>query len=213
MPNSHEVANVSFALLSKYGISSPASAVVSSPAMAASAAAKIGFPVAMKIISPSALHKSDKGGVVLGVQGRAEAEKAFSALVQRFSGSKIDGVLVQRMAGRDAVELIVGGKRDLQFGQLIMLGLGGVFVEVFRDVSFRVCPITKEDASDMIRELRAYPILAGARGRKPINLSALALTLVKVSNLLQKEDPAEFDINPLMADERGCTAVDMRMLK
>ena len=103
----------------------------------------------------------------------AEAEKAYHLLMERYRGVKVDGVLVQKMAGRGAVELIVGGKRDAQFGQLMMLGLGGIFVEVFRDVSFRVCPITPEDAREMVHELRAYPILAGARGRKPINQPAL----------------------------------------
>ena len=117
------------------------------------------------------------------------------------------------MAGKESVELIIGGKRDSQFGQLIMLGMGGIFVEVMRDVVFRVCPITKKDAEEMICELRAYPILSGARGRKPVDKPALVNTLVKVSELLQKENPAEFDINPLMADEKGCVAVDMRILK
>ena len=202
-----------FALLSKYKISFPPSRTASSPLQAAEAAQEMGFPVAMKIISPSALHKSDKGGVILGIPGAAEAEKAYSLLMERFKGAKVEGVLVQKMAGKGAVELIVGGKRDPQFGQLIMLGAGGIFVEVFKDVTFRVCPITKEDAMEMIRELRSYPMLAGARGRKPVNQSALAASLVKVSHLLQKEDPAEFDINPLMADEKGCVAVDVRILR
>jgi len=94
-----------------------------------------------------------------------------------------------------------------------MLGMGGIFVEVMRDVTFRVCPITRQDAQEMICELRAYPILAGARGRKPVNRAALEDTLIRVSQLLLKEDPSEFDINPLMADENGCVAVDMRILR
>lgn len=223
---------VDFALLSKYGISFPPSRAVSSSQQAAEAAQEIGFPIAMKIISPAALHKSDKGGVILNIASAAEADKAYSLLMERFEGAKVEGVLVQKMcisqsemhqtrsgsrsvpmAGKGAIELIVGGKRDPQFGQLIMLGAGGIFVEVFKDVTFRVCPITKEDALEMMRELRAYPILAGARGSKPVNQAALASTLVRVSQLLQKEDPAEFDINPLMADEKGCMAVDVRILK
>lgn len=201
---------MSFALLSKYNIRSPKSSEAFSPDGAEKAAEKIGFPVAMKVIAREPIHKSDEGGVVLGVPSAKEARSAFSLLLKRFP--KAQGVLVQGMAAK-GVELIVGGKRDAQFGQLIMVGLGGIFVEVFRDVSFRVCPITKEDALGMLRELKAYPILAGARGRKPVNEPAIASVMVKVSELLLKEDPAEFDINPLIADEFGCTAVDVRLLR
>ena len=96
---------------------------------------------------------------------------------------------------------------------MIMLGMGGIYVEVFRDFSLRVCPITESDAEEMLRELRAYPILAGARGKKPVDMKALVGAMLAVSRLLEKEGPKEFDINPLMADESGCVAVDMRLLK
>lgn len=202
-----------FPLLSKYGISYPKTEVASTRAKAVAAADEMGYPVALKISSSQVLHKTDRGGVLLGLKNSDEVQKGYELLKARFSHVKIDGIVVQRMAGKEAVELIIGGKRDAQFGQLIMLGMGGIFVEVMRDVVFRVCPITKKDAQEMICELRAYPILAGARGRKPVNQAALVDTLVKVSALLQKENPSEFDINPLMADEKGCVAVDMRMLK
>lgn len=202
-----------FGLLSKYKIAFPEYSVAQSASEAAISAQKIGFPVAMKILSPDALHKSDKGGVILGIGNREEAEEAAGALVKKFSGSQIDGILVQKMAGKGAVELIVGGKRDSQFGQLLMLGMGGIFVEIYKDVTFRVCPITREDAYAMIGELRAKAILEGARGRKPVDKSALASALVAVSKLLEKENPAELDINPLMADDKGCVAVDVRILK
>ena len=202
-----------FELLSKYKIAFPAYAVAASAREAADAAQKIGFPVAMKILSPSALHKTDKGGVILGIGDRAEAEEAAGSLLKKFSGSKINGVLVQKMAGKGAVELIIGGKRDSQFGQLIMLGMGGIFVEIYKDVTFRVCPITREDAYAMIGELKGKAILEGARGKKPIDKPALASALVAASKLLEKENPSEFDINPLMADEKGCVAVDVRILR
>ena len=202
------------ALLSKYGVKSPDSALASSLAGAQASARKIGFPVAMKAVSKKAVHKSEIGGVILGIRDAEEAGRAYSLLLRRCKGIPLEGILVQKMAGGpSSVELIVGGKRDAQFGQLIMLGLGGIFVEVFRDVSFRVCPITEADALEMMRELKSYPILAGARGRKPVNEKALSSTLVRVSNLLMKEDPAEFDINPLIADSKGCVAVDARMLR
>lgn len=203
-----------FSLLSKYGIPFAPFKMAKSLPEALSASQEIGFPVVMKAISPQALHKSDSGGVILGIGDAAEAEEAYKALEQRFSGMRLEGVLVQKMLGRgkNTVELIVGGKRDAQFGQLIMLGMGGIFVEVYRDVTFRVCPIDKDDALEMIHELRSFPILMGARGRKPANLPALASALVRVSKLLEKENPAEFDINPLLVDERGCVAVDVRLL-
>lgn len=202
-----------FALLSKYGIRSPASSEASSMEEAASKAREIGFPVAMKVSSSEVSHKSDKGGVMLGINNAEEAKKAYSLLMERYRGVKVDFILVQKMAGKDAVEMIIGGKRDSQFGQVIMLGLGGIFVEVMRDVTFRICPITKDDALEMIGELKSAPILDGARGKKPVNKAALVNALVAVSRLLQKENPKEFDINPLLADEKGCMAVDMRMLR
>ncbi|MFA6907596.1 MAG: acetate--CoA ligase family protein [Candidatus Micrarchaeia archaeon] len=202
-----------FPLLSKYGISHPKTEVAKTRARAVGAAERMGYPVALKISSGAVLHKTDRGGVLLGLKNADEVQKGYELLMARFSHVKIDGIIVQRMAGKEAVELIIGGKRDAQFGQLIMLGMGGIFVEVMRDVSFRVCPITRKDAQEMILELRAYPILAGARGRKGVNQKALVDALVRVSGLLQKENPSEFDINPLMADEKGCVVVDMRMLR
>jgi len=202
-----------FPLLSKYGISYPKTEVAPTRVRAVQAADGMGYPVALKISSGAVLHKTDRGGVLLGLKNSDEVQKGYDLLIARFSHVKIDGIIVQRMAGKEAVELIIGGKRDTQFGQLIMLGMGGIFVEVMRDVVFRVCPITRKDAEEMICELRAYPILAGVRGRKPVSKPALVNALVKVSQLLQKENPAEFDINPLMADENGCIAVDMRILR
>ena len=200
-----------FPLLSKYGISHPKTEVAQTRVRAAEAAKRMGYPVALKILSGDVIHKTDKGGVLLGLKNDDEVQTGYDLLVARFSHVKVDGIIVQRMAGKEAVELIIGGKRDAQFGQLIMLGMGGIFVEVMRDVVFRVCPITRKDAEEMVHELKAYPMLDGARGRKKVNQKALVSALVQVSKLLQKENPAEFDINPLMADENGCVAVDMRI--
>ncbi len=204
---------VDFKLLSKYDIAFPHSLMASSVQEVQKAAEKVGYPLAIKAISPQVLHKSERGGVLLGINTPQEALKAAELLSHRYKGVKLDGFLVQRMAGsKTSVELIVGGKKDAQFGQLLMLGMGGIFVEVFKDVSFRVCPINEDDAKEMIGELVAHPILAGARGRKPINESALVSTLLKVSRLLQHENPKEFDLNPVFADEKGCVAVDMRII-
>ncbi|MEM4554583.1 MAG: acetate--CoA ligase family protein [Candidatus Anstonellaceae archaeon] len=203
-----------FQLLSKYKINHPKFAFCTSAEEAAKAAAKLGFPVVLKISSPEVLHKSDKGGVILNLSSQQQVKESYSTLLERFSGVKVDGVLVQKMVDtKDSVELIIGGKRDKQFGQLIMLGLGGIFVEVFHDVSFRVCPICRSDAEEMLRELKAYPLLTGARGKKPINQNAVVGMLLKVSELLLKDDPLEFDLNPVIASPKGCIAVDMRLLK
>jgi acyl-CoA synthetase (NDP forming) len=203
-----------FTLLSKYGILCPKYATARAPVDIIAAARKLGFPLAMKMLSPQVSHKTERGGVALGIKDISQLEKEGLGMLERYGDVKVEGVLLQRMVGsKDSVELIIGGKKDPQFGQLIMLGFGGIFVEVMRDVTFRICPIGEEDARQMVRELRAYPILAGARGRKPVDEKKLVATLLKVSKLLVAEDPREFDINPLIADSSGCTAVDVRIMR
>lgn len=202
-----------FELLAKYGIEYPKSGIAASREEAVAIARRVGFPVAMKIVSQKILHKTDVGGVSLDIKTMEEVKATYDDLSKKFSSAGIDGVLVQQMAGKGAFELIVGGKRDSQFGQIIMLGMGGIFVEVFRDFSTRICPITEQDAMEMVNELRARPILEGARGTKPVDKRAIVSTLLKVSKLLEKENPREFDINPLMASESGCVAVDMRIIR
>ncbi|MEM4633828.1 MAG: acetate--CoA ligase family protein [Candidatus Anstonellaceae archaeon] len=203
-----------FELLSKYKIPLPRYAIAAPSEKLDVLAKKVGFPLAMKVLSPQATHKTEKGGVALEVSSIREAEETRIKLLKKYEGLEVEGLLLQQMVGgKDSVELIVGGKKDAQFGQMIMLGFGGIFVEVFKDVSFRICPIEKEDAKEMIRELRAYPILAGARGRKPINEGKLISVLLKVSDLLVNEDPKELDINPLIVSWQGCMAVDVRIMR
>ena len=174
----------------------------------------IGYPVVLKVISPDIVHKSDAGGVRLNV-GREEVESAFRDILlsieRKFPGARIDGVLVQEMVG-DGVEVIVGMKRDPSFGPVIMFGLGGVFVEVFRDVTFRVAPLTKESAMEMIKKVRAYRILRGYRGARSADIDALADVLVKVSALAtENEKILEMDLNPVKVTEKGCVVVDVRI--
>ncbi|MCX8197919.1 MAG: acetate--CoA ligase family protein [Candidatus Micrarchaeota archaeon] len=203
-----------FSVLSKYKIPFPKFAIVQPSEDPAPYAKKLGFPLVMKALSPQVSHKTERGGVILGLVSAKQVQEAKSELLRRYQGVEIEGLLLQRMVlGKDSVELIVGGKRDEQFGQMIMLGMGGIFVEVMKDVSFRICPIEKEDALQMMRELRAYPVLSGARGRKPIDEKRLASVLLNASELLVKEDPDEFDINPLIAWHDGCMAVDVRIMK
>jgi len=125
--------------------------------------------------------------------------------------ARIEGILVQQMA-LQGHELIVGLKKDAQFGHALMFGLGGIFVEVYKDVSFRVVPIEKSEALDMISQIRGYPILKGIRGRKPANIEAIAHVLVSVSQMAQKENIIELDINPLIVNETGAIAVDARAM-
>lgn len=201
-------------LLLKYGIPVTKESIANSPDEAFAIASQIGTPVAMKISSPDISHKSDVGGVVLNVsanEARSTYDKIISQIKKVAPIARIEGILVQQMAPQGH-ELIVGLKKDAQFGHALMFGLGGIFVEVYKDVSFRVVPIEKSEALDMISQIRGYPILKGIRGRKPANIEAIAHVLVSVSQMAQKENIIELDINPLMADETGVVAVDARAM-
>lgn len=171
---------------------------------------KIGFPVVMKIVSPDVVHKSDAGGVRLNLQSADEVRKAYRGMMDTFKYQHIEGITIQRMAA-PGIEAIIGVTRDPSFGPLIMFGLGGVFVEVLRDVSFRILPITEKDAAEMIEEIRGSDILKGYRGR-PVDLKSLQQLLLKISRLID-ENPEihELDLNPLFLYSEGYIAVDARM--
>lgn len=168
---------------------------------------KIGFPCVMKV-SGSIVHKTEVGGVKTNIMNEQQGLEAFKTLM------KIKGcerVLIQKQV--EGIELIVGAKYDPQFGAIVSVGIGGIYVEILKDVVFRVAPITINDAESMIRELKGYDILAGARGTKPINFNVLYDTLVKVSKLAVSERIKEMDINPLFCDDKGCYAADVRIVK
>ncbi|HLC39908.1 MAG TPA: acetate--CoA ligase family protein [archaeon] len=180
---------------------------------AINAAKKIGFPVALKVVSPDITHKTEFGAVQLNLRNEAEVLLAFRKIVhsikKRRRDVRISGFLVQQMVG--GAEVLVGGKKDLQFGQTLAFGAGGVFVEVYDDVSFRVVPITKKDAREMIEEVKAYKILHGYRGRH-YDLAALEKILLHTSELLEKhQDIVELDINPIFVGAKGAVAVDARI--
>lgn len=190
--------------------------VARSPDEAVQAAQQLGYPVVLKIVSPDILHKSDVGGVVLDLRGPQEVKDGFERLLANVKRNKpearIEGVLVERMAEK-SVEVIIGGLRDPQFGSVVMFGLGGIFVEVLKDVSFRVAPVTVDDAYEMIKEIKGYPILTGFRGQKPLDVDVLADAIVKVSNLLDRYDEiSQMDLNPIFVYERGAKIVDARIL-
>lgn len=205
-------------VLEHYGIPTARSVVALNVDEAISAAEKIGYPVAIKIISEQISHKSDAGGVQLNLRNPDALSTAFEDMMQRITKAypdvKIDGVLVQPMVtgGR---ELILGGRQDPHFGPVVLVGLGGIFVEIFEEVVLRVVPITPTEAMKMIENLRGYQILQGARGHKRSDIEAVVDTLLRVSQLLVDfPEIKELDINPLRVfhEAEGCRALDARMI-
>jgi acyl-CoA synthetase (NDP forming) len=177
---------------------------------------ELGFPVALKVMSAEVVHKSDAGGVKLRLENVSQVEKAYSAMVASvkamYPKAKIDGVSVQRMA-RPGVEVIVGMSKDPQFGPVLMFGLGGILVELLKDVAFRIVPVAKFDAAEMIREIKGFPMLTGFRGSEPCDLNALEKLIVSVSNFVEKHpEVKELDLNPVFAYKDGVTAVDARVV-
>lgn len=200
------------ALLAGAGVTFPSLHVAANASEAEAAATRIGGPVAMKVLSAAIQHKSDIGGVRLNIPaGRAaETYAAIMASVRaRAPGAKVDGVLVAPMAPK-GVETIVGVQNDPVFGPVVMLGLGGIFVEILKDVSFRVAPFGEKEAHRMIRELKALPLLQGARGGAPADIDALARLLSRLSVFAhsQRDRFASIDINPLLVLEEGTLALD-----
>lgn len=177
---------------------------------------EIGYPAVLKIISPDVIHKVDVGGVILNIGSREEAKKAFNKIVENVKkhkpNAKIDGILVQEMSPC-STEVIVGAIKDPQFGPTLMFGLGGTFVEIMKDVSFRILPIKEEDARQMISELKAYPILRGYRGQAPRDIETVVKILLNTSRLVMKhQDIKELDLNPVMVYEKGAKTVDARII-
>ncbi len=183
---------------------------------AAAAAARIGLPVVLKVLSPEVSHKSEVGGVALGLSSEREVRDAFArirtSLAERAPGARFDGVAVDRMA-RPGVELILGIIRDERFGPLVIAGLGGIFVEVFADTAFRLAPIDRREARAMLDELRGGAILRGVRGARPIAFDAVADLLVKLSEFAATHpDVKEMDLNPVVAYDDGLAVLDALVL-
>lgn len=179
-------------------------------------AKKLGFPVALKIVSPDVVHKSDAGGVKLKLENATQVARAYSEIMssikKHYPKAKITGVSVQKMA-KPGIEIIIGMTKDAQFGPVIMFGLGGVLVEVLKDVSFRIVPLEKRDAAEMITEIKGFPILKGYRGQEPANIPYLEDLIVKVSNFVDRNpEIKELDLNPVFAYRDGAIAVDARII-
>lgn len=204
-----------YGILESYGIPVVPWSLAVSEEEAVSAADEIGYPVVMKIVSPQIVHKTEYGAVKVGVNSAGEVRENFSSLtasvLDRLPNAKIHGILITKMvSGR---ELIIGSTRDPQFGPLLMFGLGGIFVEVFRDISYRIAPIEPLDAEEMIGELRGRKLLEGFRGASGINKESLISTLVKISDMLADlEQIKEMDLNPVFGNEEGVLVADGRIL-
>lgn len=192
-----------------YGIPVAAWEIASTPDQAARAADRLGYSVALKVLAANVTHKSDVGGVTLGLADADQVRRKAEAMLQVAPPVQL---LVQRMAG-DGVEVILGGKRDRTFGPVVMFGLGGIHVEVLEDVAFRVAPLSRADAEEMTEEVRGRRLLDGVRGKLPVDRKALIQALLSLSRLLV-ENPcvSEVDINPLIVLRAGCVAVDARIV-
>ena len=201
-----------FKLLEKYGFKLIRYGLSKNEKEAERIANKIGYPVALKVVSDEIEHKTDFGGVRVNIKNKEMLKHFYHEILDNTKKYKIDGILIQKMA-RKGIELIVGGKKDSQFGHMLVLGLGGIYVEVFRDISARICPITKKDVEEMVFELKSHPLLTGARGKKPINMKLLTSLLLRTCKFMQKEDIKEMDLNPVVFDSEGCDIVDARFRK
>jgi acyl-CoA synthetase (NDP forming) len=204
------------AICMDYGIPVPKFALADNPIEAAQLAEQIGFPVVLKVVSPDIIHKSDAGGVMINLKNAAEVQSAYGKILvnaERYNAAaKINGVLVQEMA-LQSTEVIIGSVKDSQFGQTIMFGLGGIFVELFKDVAFRIAPISRQDAQEMITEVRSYPLLKGYRNTPPADIEAIVDILMRISRLsMDHQEIKEIDLNPVIVYLKGAKTVDARMI-
>ncbi|MCL6089045.1 MAG: acetate--CoA ligase family protein [Candidatus Marsarchaeota archaeon] len=201
-----------FALLRRYSIPILDYALASDLPSAVRAAQKIRYPVVLKLVSARFLHKSDAGALALNVRDRAVLEIEFKRLAKMGGNEPSTTILVQAYRpGR--FELIVGGLLLKPQKPVVLLGSGGIYTEVLRDTSLRVCPLDREGARSMLRSLKSYPILAGMRGRKPMDEEALYSLLMRVSRLMERERPAELDLNPVLVRDDGLWVADVRVLR
>jgi acyl-CoA synthetase (NDP forming) len=174
-------------------------------------AEKIGYPLVLKVFSPEVFHRTEKGLVKVGIEAENDLEKAFDEISRSCKGIKIEGFLVQKMA--KGIEVACGMKRDVSFGPILMFGLGGVFIEVLKDVSFGIAPLSKKEAREMIKEIKGYKILKGYRGKRAVNLQELEKILLQLSKLsLEHPEIKEIDFNPVFVNEKRVQVADFKFL-
>jgi acyl-CoA synthetase (NDP forming) len=203
-------------VLARAGIPVTQAQLATSATEAGKLARGVGFPVVLKIVSPDITHKSDVGGVMVGLSSKKEVEAGYAAILKavrkKQPGARIEGIAVQKMAP-EGTQVIVGISKDPQFGPVVMFGLGGVLVEVLKDVSFRIVPLEKRDAAQMVREIKGYPVLEGVRGKEPSDIAAIESLILKLSAFAEANPQVEeIDLNPVFAYSDGCVAVDARIV-
>lgn len=199
-----------------YRIRVPESGLAQSEKQALEFAKKIGYPLVMKIVSEDILHKSDVGGVRTDINSQKDVSSSYKEILRNAKKSnrkaRIEGVLIQKSAPKN-YEFVVGATRDPQFGPTVMFGLGGIYVELFKDVAFRLAPISEQESLEMMKDTKAYKLLTGFRGSKPLDTQAVAGTIRAVGELMIHEPQVEsVDINPLFVYPKGALAVDVRIM-
>jgi acyl-CoA synthetase (NDP forming) len=203
-------------LLKEYGIPVPDFKLIKSEEEISGLAKEMNFPIAMKIVSSDIIHKTDAGGVKLNIKDETEARLAYQEIISKAKkynkNAKISGAIVDSMIP-EGTEIIIGMMKDPHFGPVIMFGLGGIFVEVLKDISFRILPIEARDAEEMISEIKGYKILEGIRGEAPKDIQAIKDLLLKISQLtLENPEISEIDLNPVFLFGKGLQVVDARMI-
>jgi acetyltransferase len=206
------------AILTAYGLQIPPSDLAETPDKAAEIAGRMGYPVVLKIASPDILHKTDVGGVKVGLDNAGDVRDAFDLITYRaqryLPEARLRGCLVQKMVP-PGLEVLIGMNRDPQFGPLLTFGLGGIYVETLKDVAFRIAPIARPEAEEMLAEIRARALLDGVRGKPPVDKAALVDAMLRVSQMvIDFPEITELDINPYTVYEagRGGVAIDMRLV-
>ena len=202
-----------FELLKKHSIPCANWKLAKNEKSAVQSAKKIGFPVALKVSSKKIIHKSDVGCVKINITNEDELIIAFNEIMDAAKKQKVkpEGVIIQKMIS--GTEVIIGLKKDPQFGPVILFGLGGIFVEIIKDVSMRIAPLKKEDCLEMIQELNGSNILFGARGQKPANIDELVKIIMAVSKIAEKNKKIlEMDLNPVIVNEKSATVADIRII-
>jgi acyl-CoA synthetase (NDP forming) len=203
-------------LLSNYQVPYPAHGLAHSSDEVVEIAERLGYPVVLKIVSPDVIHKSDAGGVLVGIADREQARDGYNTIldsvVAHLPGTRIEGILVCKQAPV-GLEVIVGSLDDPMFGPTIMFGMGGIFAEVLRDVVFRLAPLSRLDALEMVREVKGYPLIAGLRGQKTRDEEALVDLLLAISQLVTEHgEIKELDLNPVCLYEQGLLVLDVRVI-
>ncbi|BBL63166.1 acetate--CoA ligase family protein [Methanosarcina mazei] len=207
----------SLGILEAYGIPVVKTVFAKTEEEAVKAAEEMGYPLVMKVVSPQISHKSDVGGIRLSLQSGDEVRAAYLGMMEKIPEKRpdavLEGVQIQKMLS-GGNEVIIGMIRDPTFGPMLMFGLGGVYVEILKDVRFAIAPVNEKEAREMIKGIKAYPLLAGARGAKPSDIDALVDAILRISRLVcDFPEIEEFEINPMMVleERKGAFAVDMRL--